>query len=73
MPTLLELWDLLTLHICEDAVNGHLWYTSLWELRRRCVVEFSMLSIITHSYLREAMTNWLGNDFVICCRNSTRD
>ena len=30
-----------------------------------CVVEFSMLSVITHLYLREAMKNWLGNYFVI--------
>lgn len=30
MPALLELLDLLTLHIYEkDIVSGHLWYTSL--------------------------------------------
>lgn len=38
-----------------------------------CVVELSMLFVIWHLYLRKAMKNWLGNDFVVCCGNSTGD
>lgn len=42
------------MHICEeDAVNGHLCKSPSGSLNVGCVVEFSMLSVITHSNIWE--------------------
>lgn len=64
----------LTLHVCEDdVVNGIYSIPLCGRLEIGHVVELSMLSVIWHLCLREAMKNWLENDFVICFGNSTGD